>query len=85
MQIASVNRGGLTAEYYENVWLFYAPVIRRVESTVDHSWGLGKLTDSASDYVSIRWSGAFHDQVPIIAQKTSYRTVLYKRAQICMR
>jgi hypothetical protein len=57
LQIVAVKQGGLTAEYYENVWLFYAPVIRRVEPTVDHSWGLGKLTDVASDHVSVRWSG----------------------------
>ena len=57
LQIGSVQQGGLMAQYYENVWLFYAPAVQRVEHTLDHTWGLGKLTDASADYVSIRWTG----------------------------
>jgi len=57
MRIAAVRQGGLLAEYYENVWQFYAPVSRRIEAALDHDWGLAKITDAAVDYVSVRWTG----------------------------
>ena len=34
LNVASVHQGGLVAEYFENIWLFYAPVVRRVEHVV---------------------------------------------------
>ena len=57
LTVTAIEQGGLLAEYFENVWLFYAPVRRRVERSVDHSWGREKVTDTASDYVSVRWTG----------------------------
>ena len=59
LNVASVHQGGLVAEYFENIWLFYAPVVRRVEQTVDRQWQLATetITNSASQYVSVRWSG----------------------------
>jgi len=60
MRIAAVRQGGLLAEYYENVWQFYAPVSRRIEAALDHDWGVAKITDAAVDYVSVRWTGLAH-------------------------
>ena len=57
LTITPIQQGGLLAEYFENVWLFYAPVKRLIEPSVDHSWGLEKITDTASDYISVRWTG----------------------------
>ena len=49
--------GGLTGQYFENVWFFYTPVKTTVTPTIKLDWGLGKVTDSAADYVSVRWQG----------------------------
>jgi hypothetical protein len=55
--VNNVQRGGLTVEYYENIWLFHRPVLRGFEPGVDHSWGLHSVTKGAANYVSARWRG----------------------------
>jgi len=54
--------GGLSAEYYENVWFFYTPVRQSVDPQINFNWGTGLLTASAADYVSIRWTGKIKTQ-----------------------
>lgn len=49
--------GGLTGQYFENVWFFYTPVKTTVNPTIDLDWGLGAVTDAGMDYVSVRWQG----------------------------
>ncbi len=49
--------GGLTGEYFENVWFFYTPVRTVVDPMINFTWGQGLITPSASDFVSIRWTG----------------------------
>ena len=49
--------GGLTGQYFENVWFFYTPVKTTVNPTIDLDWGLREVTDTGKDFVSIRWSG----------------------------
>ena len=57
METGLFREGGLTAQYYENVWFFFSPVATRIDSGVDFEWGLDRLTQQASDFVSIRWKG----------------------------
>ena len=49
--------GGLTGQYFENVWFFYTPVKTTVNPTINLDWGVGPVTDAGMDYVSIRWQG----------------------------
>jgi hypothetical protein len=49
--------GGLTGQYFENVWFFYTPVKTTVNPTINLQWGLGPVTDTGMDFVSIRWQG----------------------------
>lgn len=49
--------GGLTGQYYENVWFFYTPVKTTVDPQINMDWGTGLITATASNYVSVRWMG----------------------------
>ena len=57
MSVKLLGEGGLTASYFENVWFFYTPVLVSVDPQINHDWGTGLLTATASDYVSVRWAG----------------------------
>lgn len=48
---------GLLGEYFDNAWFLGDPSISRVDQVVNFTWGLGRLTQSATDYVSARWTG----------------------------
>ena len=49
---------GLLGEYWDNVFFDKSPQVRRVDAVVNFTWGTGSLTMFASDFVSVRWSGA---------------------------
>jgi hypothetical protein len=57
MTVTLARGGGLSADYFENVWFFYTPVLSRIDAQVDFDWGTGTITPTAADYVSVRWSG----------------------------
>jgi hypothetical protein len=61
--------GGLTGQYFENVWFFYTPVKTTVNPTINLDWGLGPLSDAGMDFVSIRWQG----KVKVIENKKCKR------------
>ena len=48
---------GLLGEYFDNAWFLGDPSISRIDQVVNFTWGLGRLTQSATDYVSARWTG----------------------------
>jgi len=48
---------GLLGEYFDNAWFLGDPSIARVDQVVNFTWGLGRMTQSATDYVSARWTG----------------------------
>ncbi len=48
---------GLDATYYENSLLSYPGAISRVDSVINFDWQDGAITPSASDFVSVRWTG----------------------------
>ncbi|AIZ64443.1 hypothetical protein PK28_13565 [Hymenobacter sp. DG25B] len=53
-----VVENGLTASYYPNGTFAGAPVLRRVDASVDFNWGLGAPSkDLPTDYFSVRWEG----------------------------
>ena len=57
LSVTAARGGGLSAEYFENVWFFYTPVMTRVDAQVNFDWGEGSITPAAADYVSVRWGG----------------------------
>jgi hypothetical protein len=57
MTVTLARGGGLSADYFENIWFFYTPVISRVDAQINFDWAEGAITPSAADYVSVRWSG----------------------------
>lgn len=50
-------KGGLFAQYYNNAWFYGAPVVEKIEKTIDFNWADGKITPDASDNVSVKYSG----------------------------
>lgn len=51
-------QGGLNAKYYTNRWFSGDAYLETQDSEINFNWGDGELiTDVASDYVSIIWSG----------------------------
>lgn len=48
---------GLLGEYFDNAWFLGDPSISRVDQVVNFTWGGGRMTQSATDYVSARWTG----------------------------
>jgi len=57
VSVKLLREGGLTASYFENVWFFYTPALVAVDPQINHDWGTGLLTPTATDYVSVRWEG----------------------------
>jgi hypothetical protein len=57
LSVTLARGGGLSADYFENVWFFYTPVMTRVDAQVNFDWGEGSITPAAADYVSVRWVG----------------------------
>lgn len=57
LSVTLARGGGLSADYFENVWFFYTPVMTRVDAQVNFDWGEGSITPTAADYVSVRWVG----------------------------
>ena len=57
LSVALARGGGLYADYYENVWFFYTPVLSRIDAQINFDWGSGAITPTAADYVSVRWTG----------------------------
>ncbi|MFN9943769.1 MAG: PA14 domain-containing protein, partial [bacterium] len=49
-------RGGLSAEYYNNRWLFGTPAFTRIDEVINFAWD-SYITPTGQDYVSIRWTG----------------------------
>jgi hypothetical protein len=48
---------GLHAEYFDDGFLEGAPVLTRVDRLLNFSWGTGRVTPRARDFVGARWSG----------------------------
>ena len=48
---------GLTASYFNNVWLHGDPTMERVDPMIDFDWGNGPITPFAADRASVRWEG----------------------------
>jgi len=57
VSVKLLREGGLTASYFENVWFFYTPALVAIDPQINHDWGTGLLTATATDYVSVRWAG----------------------------
>jgi hypothetical protein len=57
VSVKLLREGGLTASYFENVWFFYTPALVAIDPQINHDWGTGLLTATATDYVSVRWEG----------------------------
>jgi hypothetical protein len=57
MSVTLARGGGLSADYFENVWFFYTPVMTRVDAQINFDWGEGSITATAADYVCVRWTG----------------------------
>jgi beta-glucosidase len=55
---ASVTGGGLKGEYWSNQTFEGAPVVTRMDATVDFSWGDASFADrQPTDHFSARWTG----------------------------
>jgi hypothetical protein len=50
-------RDGLKAAYYDNAYLIGQPIITRIDSVVNFTWGLGRISQYGTDFVSVRWLG----------------------------
>jgi len=55
-------QGGLMGQYYYDAY-FHNLAVSRLDRQVNYTWGTGKLTTHATDYVSIRWTGVLKPQV----------------------
>ena len=71
--------GGLRGEYWDNSWMRGSPVTTRVDTVVNFSWAFGALTFSASDFVSVRWSGAV---VPPFTERYTFRALADDRCRL---
>jgi hypothetical protein len=56
-RVTLLTEGGLTAEYYDNQWLYGAPTIKQIDSTISYAWSTGRVATLSSDFASIRWRG----------------------------
>ena len=64
---ASPGTHGLKGEYFANVDLAGAPILTRIDATVDFEWGDGSPAPTLpQDNFSVRWSGTLH--VPAAGQ-----------------
>lgn len=51
-------QNGLDAKYYTNRWFSGTPALERSDASINFNWGTNDIiTDVASDYVSIEWTG----------------------------
>eukprot|EP00960_Hanusia_phi_P071583 767583-Hanusia_phi.AAC.5 len=57
VNVDKLSVGGLRAEYFENVWLFYTPSDVVIEKQVSHEWGNGQALSVGPDFFSVRWTG----------------------------
>jgi hypothetical protein len=56
---------GLTAQYFNNMWLLGTPALSTVDASVNFNWGTSTIQPAqgsgsvvlGSDYMSVRWSG----------------------------
>merc|ERR1712013_538056 len=48
---------GLTGEYFNNRWLYDTPYSTQIDGTPTIDWGNGLITQTAKNFVSIRWTG----------------------------
>lgn len=48
---------GLTGRYYTNRWMMNDPVMTRIDDQMEFQWDTGLITDTAMDYVSVKWTG----------------------------
>jgi len=49
------KNGGAYVEYFENVFMDGPPAVTAIDPTINHDWGTGLITSSATDFVSARW------------------------------
>ena len=56
LSISLATPFGLSAEYYNNRWLFDSPAVTRVDSSINFYWDTF-LTPTGKDYISARWTG----------------------------
>lgn len=47
--------GGAYVEYFENLYMDGTPAVSKIDPRIDHDWGTGLITNSATDFVSARW------------------------------
>ena len=57
ISVVLARRGGLYAEFFNNIQLQGTPVFGRIDSIIDFDWGVSKLTEQSGDYVSAQWFG----------------------------
>ena len=50
--------GGLFAQYFNDALLDYNSLEKsKVDPVLNHTWGVGRVTSSSTDFVSVRWTG----------------------------
>ena len=47
----------MTGNYYNNRWLYGTPIDTEIDSNLSINWGSNLVTSTASDYVSVTWTG----------------------------
>ena len=50
-----IQVGGAYVEYFENLYMDGTPAKSGIDPRIDHDWGTGLITSSATDFVSARW------------------------------
>jgi len=48
---------GLTGEYFNNRWLYDNPYSTQIDANLTIDWNDGLITQTAKNFVSIRWTG----------------------------
>jgi len=48
---------GLTGDYFNNRWLYDTPYNTQIDTNISLSWNDGLITETAKDFISIRWTG----------------------------
>ena len=57
IDVGLARRGGLSAEYFNNRWLYGATsAMERIDPTIDFQWDTF-ITPTGVDYISVRWRG----------------------------
>lgn len=57
VSVELARKGGLTAEYFNNAFLYGVPALKQVDNFMNFTWGAGLVTPQASDFVSAHWYG----------------------------